>query len=87
MTEMKRVVKKAGTLIFVDFNVPLAKNLIASLINAVEFLAGQDNYQCFRDYLAQGGLNQLLKENQLTMQKEALYKRGNVQIIKAVNPL
>jgi len=85
VTEMKRVVKKSGTLIFVDFNVPLAKNLIASLITAVEFLAGKDNYQCFSDYLAQGGLNQLLKENRLNMQKEAFYKSGNVQIIKAGN--
>ena len=68
VAEMKRVVKRAGSLIFVDFNVPLPKNLVAGLINAVELLAGQDNYRCFRDYLAQGGLNQLLKENRLTMQ-------------------
>jgi ubiquinone/menaquinone biosynthesis C-methylase UbiE len=87
VAEMKRVVKRAGSLIFVDFNVPLPKNLVAGLINAVELLAGKDNYRCFRDYLAQGGLKQLLKENRLTMQKEALYKRGNVHIIKAGNPV
>ena len=86
VSEMKRVVKKAGNLIFVDFNVPSPNNSIACLINAVEFLAGKDNYRRFRDYMAQGGLNQLLKENQLTVQKEALYKSGNVQIIKASNP-
>ncbi len=87
VAEMKRVVKRAGSLIFVDFNVPLPKNLVAGLINAVELLAGKDNYRCFRDYLAQGGLNQLLKENRLTMQKEALYKSGNVHIIQAGNPV
>ena len=87
VAEMKRVVKWAGSLIFVDFNVPLPKNLVAGLINAVELLAGKDNYRCFRDYLAQGGLNQLLKENRLTMQKEALYKSGNVHIIQAGNPV
>lgn len=86
VSEMKRVVKRAGNLIFVDFNVPLPNNSIACLIKAVEFLAGKDNYRHFRDYMAQGGLNQLLKENQLTVQKEALYKSGNVQIIKANNP-
>jgi len=86
VSEMKRVVKKSGNLIFVDFNVPSPNNSIACLINAVEFLAGKDNYRRFRDYMAQGGLNQLLKENQLTVQKEALYKSGNVQIIKASNP-
>ena len=84
--EMKRVVKKSGNLIFVDFKVPLPNNSIARLIKAVEFLAGKDNYSHFRDYIAQGGLNQLLKENRLTVQKGSLYKSGNVQIIRAINP-
>ena len=83
VSEMKRVVKKGGTLIFIDFQVPLPKNSIAYIIRAMEFIAGRDNHKCFRDYLAQGGLNQLLKENQLTPQEEALLKRGNLQVIKA----
>jgi len=86
VSEMKRVVKKEGILIFIDFQVPLPKNSIAYLIKVVEFLAGRDNRMCFRDYLTQGGLNQILKENQLTPQKEALLKLGNLQIIKSSNP-
>ena len=85
-SEMKRVVKKKGTLIFIDFQVPLPKNSIAYLIRAVEFIAGRDNHKCFRDYLAQGGLRQILKEAQLTPQEQALLKRGNLQVIKAINP-
>jgi len=85
VSEMKRVVKKKGTLIFIDFQVPLPKNSIAYLIRAVEFLAGKDNRICFRDYLAQGGLKQILKENRLTTQREALLMRGNLQVIKASN--
>ena len=87
VSEMKRVVKKGGVLMFIDFQVPLPKNPIAYLIEAVEFLAGRDNYRCFRDYLAQGGLDHILKENQLTQQKEALLKLANLQIIKSTNPL
>jgi ubiquinone/menaquinone biosynthesis C-methylase UbiE len=83
--EMKRVVKREGALVFIDFQVPLPRNTFAYLIRAVEFLAGRDNRICFRDYLAQGGLNQILKENQLTPQKEALLMRGNLQVIKASN--
>jgi ubiquinone/menaquinone biosynthesis C-methylase UbiE len=83
VSEMKRVVKKKGTLIFIDFHVPLPRNSIAYLIRTVEFIAGRDNHKCFRDYLAKGGLNQILKENQLTPQEEALLKRGNLQVIKA----
>ncbi len=86
ISEMKRVVKKEGTLMLADFWVPLPENSIAYLIRAMEFIAGRDNRRCFRDYLAQGGLNQLLKENRLTPQKEALLKRGNLHVIKASNP-
>ncbi len=86
VSEMKRVVKKKGILMFIDFQVPLPKNSIGYLIRAMEFIAGRDNHKCFRDYLAQGGLKQILKENQLTPQKEALLKRGNLQVIKASNP-
>jgi len=87
VSEMKRVVKKKGTLIFIDFQVPLPRNSIAYLIMVVEFIAGRDNHKCFRDYLALGGLKQILKENRLTPQKEALLKRGNLQVIKVKNSL
>jgi demethylmenaquinone methyltransferase/2-methoxy-6-polyprenyl-1,4-benzoquinol methylase len=86
VSEMKRVVKKEGVLMFIDFQVSLPRNVFAYLIRAVEFLAGKDNRICFRDYLAQGGLKQILKENRLTPQKEALLMRGNLQVIKASNP-
>lgn len=87
VSEMKRVVKKKGTLIFIDFKVPLPRNCIAYLIKTVEFIAGRDNRSCFRDYLAHGGLKVILKENQLTPQEEALLKRGNLQVIKVKNSL
>jgi len=86
ISEMKRVVKKRGTLIFIDFQVPLPKNIIAYGIRLIEFIAGRDNQRCFSDYLAQGGLKQLLRENQLTGQKEALLMSGNLQVIKARYP-
>ena len=86
VSEMKRVVKREGVLMFIDFQVPLPKNSIAYLIKTVEFIAGRDNHKCFRDYLAQGGLKQILKENQLTPQEEALLMSGNMQVIKSSNP-
>ncbi len=86
VSEMKRVVKKEGVLMFIDFQVPLPKNCVSYLIGAVEFLAGRDNYRCFRDYLTQGGLDQILKETQLAPQEETLLKFGNLHIIKSSNP-
>jgi ubiquinone/menaquinone biosynthesis C-methylase UbiE len=83
VSEMKRVVKKEGVLMFIDFQVPLPRNIFAYGIRAVEFLAGRENRTCFRDYLAQGGLKQILKGNRLIPQEEALLMRGNLQVIKA----
>ena len=85
VSEMKRVVKKEGVLLFIDFQVPLPKNSIAYLIKTVEFIAGRDNHKCFRDYLAQGGLNGILKEAQLIPQEESLLLSGNLQVIKSSN--
>ena len=85
VSEMKRVVKKEGALMFIDYLVPLPGNSFAYLIRAVEFIAGRDNHRCFRDYLAQGGLDQVLKETELIPQKEALLLSGNLQIIKSSN--
>ncbi len=86
VSEMKRVVKKEGVLMFIDFQVPLPKNSVAYLIRVMEFIAGRDNRKCFRDYLVQGGLNGILKEARLTPQKRALLKRGNLQVVKTSNP-
>jgi SAM-dependent methyltransferase len=83
VSEMKRVVKKKGVLIFVDFEVPLPGNFVAFLIKTIEFIAGRDNHKCFTDYLAQGGLKGILRENQLVPQKEALALSNNLLIIKS----
>ena len=82
VAEMQRVVKKEGVLLFIDFRVPMPNNLIAFLIRVVEFIAGRENHKRFKDYLAQGGLKGILKENRLIPQEEALALSGNIQILK-----
>lgn len=87
VSEMKRVVKKGGALIFIDFQVPLPKNSVAYLIRVVEFIAGRDNHRRFRDYIEQGGLGQILRQNGLTPQKQTILKFGVLKVIRASNPL
>lgn len=87
IAEMKRVVKLGGTLILIDFQVPLPQNPAAYFIRAVEFLVGKDNRRCFSDYLEQGGLRAILKRNQLVAQRESVFKLGLLLIVKASNPL
>jgi ubiquinone/menaquinone biosynthesis C-methylase UbiE len=40
ISEMKRVVRKKGALVLIDFEVPLPKNPYSFLAKAIEFLVG-----------------------------------------------
>ena len=85
ITEMKRVVKKRGTLIFIDFQVPLPSNLYIYLVKAIEFMAGRKHYRCFRDYVKQGGLTEILKKNQLVEEKKG-HPNRLITVMRARNP-
>lgn len=85
ISEMKRVVKKEGALIFIDFQVPLPKNLFLYLIKAIEFIAGRAHFRYFKDYIEQGGLDEILRENQLPEEKRGCLNNGLVAIIKTRN--
>jgi ubiquinone/menaquinone biosynthesis C-methylase UbiE len=85
ISEMKRVVRKGGALIFLDFQVPPPKKMLPYLVRVLEFFAGRNHHRCFRDYLAQGGLDVLLARNQLAENRRGYLKAGLLTIIKAVN--
>jgi ubiquinone/menaquinone biosynthesis C-methylase UbiE len=83
--EMKRVVKKGGSLIFIDFKVPLPKNIYSCLIRTVEYFAGENHYECFKDYLEQAGLGKILERNQLNAEEKDYTRNGIIEIIKVKN--
>jgi len=85
IAEMKRVVRKGGALIFLDFQVPLPKKMLSYLVRVLEFFAGREHHRCFRDYLAQGGLDVLLARNQLAETRRDYLNDGLITIIKAMN--
>lgn len=80
--EMKRVLKNKGSLVFVDFTFPLPKNLFGFFINKIEYLAGKENFKNFKDFLQQGGLEKILKENNIREEKKIFLKKGTMTIIK-----
>ena len=65
ISEMKRVLKEEGTLVFIDYKVPLPRILSSYLSTALEYISGSDHWRCFRDYTEQGGLDGLLKKHNL----------------------
>ena len=84
ISEMKRIVKEEGALILVDFQVPLPRNEWAVFARAIEFLAGGAHYQGFRDYLANGGLEDILKNHGLREECRTCLKNGLLVATKVV---
>jgi ubiquinone/menaquinone biosynthesis C-methylase UbiE len=85
ISEMKRIVKQDGALILVDFQVPLPRNIWAVFARAIEFLAGGSHYQGFKDYLANGGLEDILKNHTLREEYRTYLKSGLIAATKVVN--
>jgi ubiquinone/menaquinone biosynthesis C-methylase UbiE len=85
ISEMKRVVKQNGALILIDFQVTLPRNVWGMSVRAIEFLAGWANYQSFKDYLANGGIEDILKNHGLQEECSIIFKSGLLVATKAVN--
>jgi ubiquinone/menaquinone biosynthesis C-methylase UbiE len=85
ISEMKRIVKQDGSLILIDFQVPLPRNAWAVFARAIEFLAGRSHYQGFKDFLAIGGLEDILKNRCLREECRSYLKNGLLVAAKVVN--
>jgi len=85
ISEMKRVVKKDGYLIFIDFKVPFVSNSASYLIKAAEYLAGKNNRESLKSYIEEGGLPVLLGRNKLKLEKISYFQDGLLTIIKTKN--
>lgn len=82
VSEMKRVTKQHGSLILVDFQVPLPRNIWGILARSLEFLINGSHYAGFKDYLSIGGLDGILKTHNLREEQRASMKSGLVAIVK-----
>jgi ubiquinone/menaquinone biosynthesis C-methylase UbiE len=82
VSEMKRVIKKEGSLVLADFKVPLPRNMWAVFARIIEFIAGGSHYRGFKDFTSSDGLNYILKDHLLFEQKTGYFKSGILEIIK-----
>ena len=85
ISEMKRVVKREGNLIFIDFQVPLPNSPYGYLAKIIEFLAGRAHYKSFRDYINRGGLDKIIRNHKLIEENRDYLKSRLVVIIRARN--
>jgi len=85
ISEMKRTVKQDGALILIDFQVPLPRNAWALFARVIEFLAGGSHYRGFKDYLANGGLEDIPKNHGLQEECRTYLLSGLIVATKVVN--
>lgn len=85
ISEMKRVVKQAGALVLIDFQVPLPNNVWALLVRTIEFFAGQSHYNAFKDYLRNNALQDIIRSLGLKEERRISLKAGLIVIIKVSN--
>ena len=83
--EMKRVVKRGGKFIFIDFRVPLPINMWGFVARIAEFIIGGDHYRGFKSYITGGGLSAILKEHNIRELYKTQLTSGLIEIIKAAN--
>jgi len=86
IAEMKRVVKKGGFLVIIDYNAPLPGHPWAICARVIEFFVGGSHYQGFKEYLASGGTDNILNNHGLLEDCRAYLKSGLLVAVKAVNP-
>jgi ubiquinone/menaquinone biosynthesis C-methylase UbiE len=85
VSEMQRVVKRGGTLVFIDYNVPLPLHIWAIAARIIEFSVGGSHYRAFKEYLAHDGLGEILKNQGLREESRVYLKSGLLAAVKAVN--
>lgn len=81
VSEMKRVVKMGGTLVFVDYRVPLARNHWSVLAGVAEFLIGGSHYLGFRQFVISRGLPGLLAGSGITVTDRLLQAGGLMEVV------
>lgn len=83
VSEMKRVVKQQGTIILIDFQVPLPGNAWAMLARSIEFMIDGSHYAGFKNYLSSGGIPRILEIHNLREEQRAHLKSRLVAVVKA----
>jgi len=85
VSEMRRVVKKDGTLIIVDYRVPYPMDAYGRAVRLLEQMAGQDHYRCFQEFISDGGLGSLLTRHRLKEDKREDVGRMPISILRVRN--
>jgi ubiquinone/menaquinone biosynthesis C-methylase UbiE len=85
VSEMRRVVKKDGTLAIVDYIVPYPTDAYGRAVRLLEQMAGRAHYRCFQEFISDGGSTPLLSRHGLQEDKSEHIGRMPIGIWKVHN--
>ena len=84
LNEAKRVLKKDGHILLIDFHTgpfkPLKGWFYKSIITIAEISAGREHFKNYRQFMRTGGLATLIDKHGLTVVKERILSGGNMVI-------
>ena len=82
--EAKRVLKKNGHILLIDFHTgpfkPLKGWFYKSIITIAEISAGREHFRNYRQFMKTGGLSTLIEKHRLIVVKEKILSGGNMVI-------
>lgn len=85
ITEMKRVLKEAGSILWIDFTpgpVQLLQGWISkAIILLSELAAGREHFRNYRHFMAHGGLPALAAQNGLKVDKQRILAGGTFAVL------
>lgn len=78
INQLKKISKK---IIIGDYSVPQPKNFMGKVNRIVEFAAGRDHFNNFKNFLENGGLKELAKTISMNIEKEISNSSQTMQIV------
>ena len=81
LSEMKRIASK---IIIVDYAVPLPGNYVGYGSKVAEYFAGRQHHSNFQKFCQLGGLNKILINNQLSIEKMEFFGRDTFQLVVCI---
>ncbi len=79
---LRGISELANVIIIGDYLVPKPKSYWSFINEAVEYAAGKSHYQSYKNYVSNGGINTLLKENNFKVVKEIKNHPVSSHIVK-----
>ena len=78
---LKSVQHVARNIVILDYQVPQPKNIWGFSSHLIEFIAGGNHYQNYKDYMNRNGLTGILKELKKQPLKRSFNKKGIFQVV------